>query len=101
MERRCSSAQLQSNHSGSVKESAWSQKDAKIQATGKWIAELGELDSTLSRKQTSFKACNRIFGGVVLQTLIIFNKASPQLIVAGMYHDVCGGGTGSTQEMTR
>ena len=31
-------------------------KDKKILATGKWIAELGELDDTLAHKQSSFKA---------------------------------------------
>ena len=33
-----------------------SKKDDQILATGKWIAELGELDDTLARKQSSFKA---------------------------------------------
>ena len=33
-----------------------SKKDELIKATGKWIAELGELDDTLARKQSSFKA---------------------------------------------
>ncbi|MCR4657026.1 MAG: virulence-associated E family protein [Lachnospiraceae bacterium] len=31
-------------------------KDSVIQCTGKWIAELGELDSTLKREQSSLKA---------------------------------------------
>ncbi len=31
-------------------------KDSVIQATGCWIAELGELDSTLKREQLSLKA---------------------------------------------
>lgn len=31
-------------------------KDSKLQATGAWIAELGELDSTLKREQTALKA---------------------------------------------
>ena len=31
-------------------------KDSIIQATGKWIAELGELDSTLKREQSALKA---------------------------------------------
>ena len=31
-------------------------KDSVIQATGKWITELGELDSTLKREQSALKA---------------------------------------------
>lgn len=31
-------------------------KDSIIQATGKWISELGELDSTLKREQSALKA---------------------------------------------
>ena len=31
-------------------------KDSIIQATGKWIAEMGELDSTLKREQSALKA---------------------------------------------
>lgn len=31
-------------------------KDSVIQGTGKWIAELGELDSTLKREQSALKA---------------------------------------------
>ena len=31
-------------------------KDSVIQATGKWISELGELDSTLKREQSALKA---------------------------------------------